>query len=135
MDERGRSFDWHAAGAALLALAVFAVCLAGFGYTAYFSVATWMGNRGLLASWRLPAFIAGVVAMPAFAFGAPLLRGRLSVAGPAWLTRGVDVAVYVTTFFAVITAFLFAGAHSGGDVGFVIALVVFLASLARAVKG
>ena len=123
-------------GVAFIAFSVFAVCLAVFTYTAYFSVTSWMGSGGLPSPWRLPAYIAGLLAMPALAFGAPLLRGRLDLSGPEWLARGVDVAAYVTTFFGVLTAFLFAGANlASNNVATVIALVVFLVSLARAVKG
>ena len=136
MNDARASSCWTALGAALIAFAIFAICLAAFTYTAYFSVTSWMGSGGLPASWRLPAYIAGLLAMPALAFGAPLLRGRLDLSGPEWLARGVDVAAYVTTFFGVLTAFLFAGANlASNDVATVIAFVVFLASLTRAVKG
>jgi hypothetical protein len=136
MNDAKASSCWNAIGAALIAFGVFAVGLAAFTYTAYFSVTSWMGSGGLPSSWRLPAFIVGLIAMPAFAFGAPLLRGRLAFSGPEWLARGVDVAAYLMAIFGVLTAFLFAGANlAGNDVATVIAFVVFLVSLARAVKG
>jgi hypothetical protein len=116
---------------------------AAYIYVAKWAIVSWMeAGRSVPLRYRTAAYVGGLVASLAAAFGLPPLRRRY-VEGirPQWLSGYANIATYLLVIVTAVGAFVFALANcvpGGGTWTWVtvfVALGVAAVALLRAAKG
>ena len=135
--------SWKNAGVIAALVAGLLLLFAGYICVAKWAIVSWMdAGQSVPRRFRTAAYVAGLVASLAAAFGLPPLRRRY-VEGiqPQWLSGYANIAAYLFTIVTAVGAFAFALANcvpGGGTWTWVtvfVALGVAAVALLRAAKG
>ena len=133
---------WKTAGVIAALVAGLLLLFAAYICVGKWAIMSWMeAGQSVPLRYRTAAYVGGLVASLAAAFGLPPLRRYAEYIKPDWLKAYADIAAYLFTIVTVVGAFVFALANcvpGGGTWTWVtvfLALGVAAVALLRAAKG
>jgi hypothetical protein len=142
-EAKGSGSQWRTAGAVAALVAGSVLLFVGYIYLAKWAIVSWMdAGQAVPRRFRTAAYVGGLVASLAAAFGLPPLRRRF-VEGirPEWLSGYANIAAYLLTIVTAVGAFVFALTNCvpGGGTWTIVtvfaALGVAAVALLRSAKG
>ncbi|HUV86627.1 MAG TPA: hypothetical protein VMX79_05890 [bacterium] len=135
--------SWKSVAVIAALIAGLLLLFAAYIYVAKWAIMSWMeAGQSVPRPYRTAAYVGGLVASLAAAFGFPPLRRRYAdQIRPEWLSAYASIAAYLLTLVTAIGGFVFALANcvpGGGTwtvVTVFVALGVAAVALLRAAKG
>ena len=134
---------WKGAGVVVALLAGLLLIFVGYIYVGKWAITSWMdAGQAVPRRFRTAAYVGGLAASLAAAFGLPPLRRRfVEDIRPEWLGSYANIATYLFTIVTAVGAFVFAlvNAVPGGGTWTVVTVFAALGggavALLRAAKG